>query len=360
MTSVDVTTVRVDGPTPYNVLVGHGLSGAVAAMLPGVSVVAVVRPDELAELAVPVADTLRADGVDVHEISVPAGESAKTRSTIDALWSAFAGAAIGRGDAVVAVGGGATTDVVGFAAATWLRGVRVVHVPTTLLGMVDAAIGGKTGINTDAGKNLVGAFHPPAGVVVDLDVLATLPVAEWVNGMAEVVKTGFIADPVILDLIDSDPDATARPDGTHVRELVERSIAVKAKVVSADLREAGLREVLNYGHTLAHAIEKVEDFRWPHGHAVSVGLVFAAALGRYAGRLDEPTAARHRPMLEQLGLPTTYKRDAWPRLLEAMHMDKKARAGRLRFIVLEAVGRPVVLEAPDQRTLETAYAEVAR
>jgi 3-dehydroquinate synthase len=226
--------------------------------------------------------------------------------------------------------------------------------------MVDAAVGGKTGINTAAGKNLVGAFHPPAAVLVDLTVLDELPADEWVNGMAEVVKAGFIADPAILDIVEADPSAAARPDTPHRRELIERSIRVKADVVAADLREAGPREMLNYGHTLGHAIERVEEFRIPHGQAVSIGLVFAAALGREAGRLDPATAARHREVLESIGLPTTYRAQAWSHLHDAMRVDKKSRGDRLRFVVLDGLAKPTILEAPDRALLESAYAEVAR
>ena len=168
------------------------------------------------------------------------------------------------------------------------------HVPTTLLGMVDAAVGGKTGINTDAGKNLVGAFHQPAAVLVDLATLETLPRNEIVAGMAEIVKAGFIADPVILDLIEADPEAALDPTGEVLPELIRRAVAVKAEVVAADEKESQLREILNYGHTLAHAIERRERYQWRHGAAVSVGLVFAAELGRLAGRLDDATADRHR------------------------------------------------------------------
>ena len=345
---------------PYDVIVGHGLAGQVAGLVTGARVVAVVRPDPLASLAAPVVAALESAGHRVAEISVPPGEASKSLTAVAALWDALAAAGVDRRDAIVAVGGGATTDVTGFAAATWLRGVRVVHVPTTLLAMVDAAIGGKTGINTAAGKNLVGAFHPPTGVVVDLDTLRALPAGEWVNGMAEVVKAGFIADPKILDLVDSDIDGARRPDGPHARELIERSIAVKADVVSQDLREAGPREMLNYGHTLGHAIEQVENFALPHGHAVSIGLVFAATLSRHTVGLDDAVVDRHRAMLDALGLPTTFRPDAWTQLSDAMQHDKKARAGQVRFVVLEDIGKPIVIDAPDESVLEKVYAEVSR
>jgi 3-dehydroquinate synthase len=264
-----------------------------------------------------------------------------------------------RSDAVVAVGGGATTDLAGFVAATWLRGVPVVHVPTTLLGMVDAAVGGKTGIDTAEGKNLVGAFHPPAGVLCDLGTLATLPAQDYVSGLAEVVKAGFIADPEILALVESDPAGAARADGPHTRELVERAVRVKARVVSADLREAGLREILNYGHTFAHAVEKVESYRFRHGEAVAVGMVFVAEVGRLAGRTSPELVARHRAVLTAVGLPTAYRGDRWAVLLDAMRIDKKSRGDLLRFVVLDGLAQPGILEGPDPALLEAAYAEVS-
>jgi len=358
-TDASLTTIAVGGPAPYDVLVGPGAARHVVSALPDAASVAVVHDERLGELAAPVAAALHAAGRRVEVMVVPSGEQAKTLEVVARLWDDFAGAAVTRSDAVVAVGGGATTDVVGFAAATWLRGVRVVHVPTTLLAMVDAAVGGKTGINTSAGKNLAGAFHPPAAVLVDLDLLTALPAHEWVNGMAEVVKAGFIADPVILDLIGSDVAGAALPTGPSTRALVERSIAMKAHVVAADLKEAGPREMLNYGHTLGHAIERHESYTIPHGHAVSIGMVFAAELARVADRLDDATADRHREVLDDLGLPTSYARDAWPSLLETMRMDKKARGGTLRFVVLDGLGKPAILAAPDDDLLLAAYREVS-
>ena len=230
--------------------------------------------------------------------------------------------------------------------------------PTSVLAMVDAAVGGKTGINTAEGKNLVGSFHPPAGVLCDLAALDSLPVNDFVSGLAEIIKAGFIADPVILELIEEDPEAARTPTGPHTAELIERSIKVKAEVVSGDLKESGLREILNYGHTLAHAIEKNERYQWRHGAAVSVGMHFAAELGRLAGRLDDETADRHRTILESVGLPLSYRHDQWPKLLENMRLDKKSRGNLLRFIVLDGLAKPTVLEGPDPAVLLAAYGEV--
>jgi 3-dehydroquinate synthase len=359
--------VVVAGDQPYEVVVGAGALSQLAALVPrDVRRVAVVHQTAVAHVVDDV-ETVLSGRVDVLRIEVPDGEDAKTAGVVTAAWDSLAARGFTRSDLVIGVGGGAVTDVAGFIAATWLRGVRVIQVPTTLLAMVDAAIGGKTGINIAAGKNLVGAFHPPAAVICDLSLLESLPQADYVSGLAEVVKAGFIADPGILDLIESDPVGATSPAGPHTAALVVRAIAVKAAVVGADLRETaavgpgGLgRELLNYGHTLAHAIEKRENFGWRHGDAVSVGLVFAAALSAHAGILDTKAAARHRTVLESLGLPTFYAADAWPALRAAMSLDKKTRGATLRFVVLEEVGRARILTDPDPELLEAAYLEVAQ
>ncbi|WP_166356285.1 3-dehydroquinate synthase [Phytoactinopolyspora limicola] len=354
------TRIRVGGEAPYDVVVGSGLLGELPELLgPGVQRVGVIHPAGLRATADAVRDDLVGQGFEAHAIEIPDAEDAKTADVAAYCWAVLGRIGMTRSDAIVGVGGGASTDLAGFVAATWLRGVRWVPIPTTVLGMVDAAVGGKTGINTAEGKNLVGAFHPPAGVLCDLNALTTLPKNEYVAGLAEVIKAGFIADPVILDIIESDPEAAARPDGPHVRALVERSVRVKADVVGADLRESGLREILNYGHTLGHAVEKVERYRWRHGAAISVGMVFAAELGRVAGRLDDATADRHRSLLERMGLPTSYPAQAWPRLLDAMRVDKKSRGDRLRFVVLDGLAKPGILDGPDPQLLVAAYAEVS-
>jgi 3-dehydroquinate synthase len=353
------TVIPVTGESAYDVVVGRDLDDAVLALVSGADQVVTVADAAVLPHAERIADLLRRSGWPSTVVALDGGEQVKRLDVAGSLWRRLGELRVTRNDVVLAVGGGATTDCVGFVAATWLRGIRCVNLPTTLLGMVDAAIGGKTGINTAAGKNLVGAFHPPAGVVVDLALLDSLPDTEWVNGMAEVVKAGFIADEPILELVEDQPDAARSARGPHTRELVERAIRVKATVVSVDLREAGPREALNYGHTLGHAVERREDYRMPHGHAVSIGLVFAAALGQQAGRLPDAVARRHRDVLCGLGLPTRYDAAAWPALLETMRVDKKARGRDLRFVVLDGIGRPGILEAPDDALLERAYEEVA-
>lgn len=354
----------------YAVLVGRGLladgGSAVHGLLPpGVARVLIVHPESMEQRAAVLAAGLRERGLTVHLGLVPDAEAAKTATVAAQLWQQLGLAGFTRSDAVIGLGGGTVTDLAGFVAATWLRGVAVVQVPTTLLAMVDAAVGGKTGINTAEGKNLVGAFHPPVGVICDLDTLTTLPRADLVAGMAEVVKHGFIRDQRTLDLIAADPTTACDPSGPVLAELVTRSIEVKAAVVTEDLREAGLREILNYGHTFGHAIEQVEDYRWRHGEAVSVGMVFAAELACLAGLLTEAEVAEHRRILAAVGLPTAYRigpevdREArWAALATAMGRDKKARGSTLRFVVLAGLGQPQRLAGPSDDLLRAAFDRV--
>jgi 3-dehydroquinate synthase len=356
----EASDIEIGGPSPYRVLVGRDLLGAVTELVDGARRVAVLFAPPLAGVAQGLAARLANAGHEPLPIEMPDAEAGKTIAVASRCWDALGAAGFTRSDAVVGVGGGAVTDLAGFVAACWLRGVRVVQVPTSLLGMVDAAVGGKTGVNTAAGKNLVGAFYPPAGVVCDMSTLDTLPPADLAAGLAEVVKCGFIADPEILRLVEKDPFAARRlPAGADLDELVERAIRVKATVVSEDLRETGLREILNYGHTLGHAIERRERYEWRHGHAVSVGLVYAAELGRLAGRLDAPTAARHRDILESIGLPVSYPAAAWPDLRATMSIDKKARGATLRFVVLDGLAKPGILTDPAEDLLREAYVAVA-
>jgi 3-dehydroquinate synthase len=359
VSTAETTRIPVAGAAPYDVLVGRGLLTDLPRLLGEATRVAIVHPPTLAAVAGSVYDTLTAQGLHAHLLEVPDGEAAKTLLVAGSCWAELGRLGFTRSDAVVGLGGGATTDLAGWVAAAWLRGVRVVQVPTTLAGMVDAAIGGKTGINTDRGKNLVGAFHPPAGVLCDLDMLATLPSDDYRAGLAEVVKCGLIADPMILDLIEADPASAAKAGNQVERELIERSVRIKADVVGADLTEQGVREILNYGHTLGHAIEQAEHYTWRHGCAVSVGLVYAAALARLLGRLDASTAARHRSVLEAVGLPTRYRPEAFAGLLETMRVDKKARGNRIRFILLDGLARPVAVDDPDPAVLAAAYLEVS-
>jgi 3-dehydroquinate synthase len=358
MTSTRIDVHPSDG-APYPVIVGVGVLGELPGLIPkDARIVVLIYPEGLGEIARPACGALHAAGFTVKTEPVRDGEAAKTADVAARLWSRLADHKLTRSDCIVGLGGGATTDLAGFVAATWLRGVPTVLIPTTLLGMADAAVGGKTGIDIPAGKNLVGAFHSPAAVLADLATLVTLPQAEYKSGLAEVIKAGFIADPVILDLIQQDNQGAAVPHGRHARELIERAIRVKAGVVSSDLTEKGPREILNYGHTLGHAIERVEEYRFRHGDAVAIGMVYVAELARLAGRLDDQTSRLHRDVLDGVGLPTKYRPDAWPDLREAMSLDKKVRGARLRLVVLDGLARPGILDDPPEELLRDAYQEV--
>ena len=364
MTAGTDTVLHVGGAAPYDVVVGRDLLGRVVEVLgPDVRRVAVLYAERLAALAQPLVEAL-VPHVDVLALGLPDGEEAKTAAVAADCWEALGERGFTRSDAVVTFGGGAVTDLGGFVAATWLRGVRVVHVPTTLLGMVDAAVGGKTGINTGAGKNLVGAFHEPAGVLCDLATLDSLPREDLVAGLGEVVKCGFIADPEILALVESTDPAALTPDSPVLRDLVERAIRVKVDVVVGDLKETGGvdghpgREVLNYGHTLAHAIERAEGYTVRHGDAVAIGCVYAAELAGLAGVLDPATVARHRAAFARVGLPVTYDGASFEEVHATMKVDKKSRGDVLRFVVLSAVGSAQVLTGPAEADLRSAYSRI--
>jgi len=295
------------------------------------------------------------------EVGGGEAEEAKTTDVAGGCWSAWGAAGFTRNDVIIGIGGGAVTDLAGFVAATWLRGVRCVLVPTSVLGMVDAAIGGKTGINTGEGKNLVGVFSSPVGVLCDTATLIGLPRAEIVSGMAEVVKVGLTSDASIVADLLARPNEAMDPEGELIPDLIRRAVQVKADIVGADFREQGGdqgrigREALNYGHTLGHAIEHREGYTWRHGNAVGVGLMFAAQLAHAGGRLDSAGVETHRALLDAVGLPRTYPRSAWPALLEAMSVDKKSRGTTLRFVVLDGLQNPTIWSAPDPEFLVAAY-----
>ncbi|MEU6248714.1 3-dehydroquinate synthase [Glycomyces sp. NPDC047010] len=346
------TVVVGDAEAPYPVLIGRGTVERLPEFLGKAARVAVLHTESTALLAERVG-ALLPDGVEATLMELPDAEDGKTVAVAEQCWDALGAEGFTRTDLVVGVGGGAVTDLAGFVAACWLRGVAVVHVPTSLLGAVDAAVGGKTGVNTAAGKNLVGAFHPPRAVLVDLDNFTTLPRRDLAAGLAEVVKAGFIADPVILDLVERDPEAALDAANPVVAELVERAIAVKAAVVASDLKEGGLRAILNYGHTFAHAIEKLEKYRWRHGDAVAVGMVYAAHLNALTGRVD--LVDRTKAVLESLGLPVTYEAGRWDDLLQVMKIDKKNTGATQRFVLLDALAAPVVVDDVTAAQQREAY-----
>lgn len=344
----------------YDVVVGRGVLDLTREALgERVNKVLIVHTPTVGRVADDLRATLQERYEQVLMAEVPDAEAAKRVEVAAFCWQILGQADFTRTDAIVGIGGGAVTDLAGFVAATWLRGVRLVQIPTTVLGMVDAAVGGKTGINTSEGKNLVGSFYAPQAVICDIDLLETLPKNEILAGFAEVAKYGFIAEPEILEILERDVDRATDPTTPEFLRLVELSVGVKARVVSEDFREDGLREILNYGHTLGHAIEHAERYQWRHGVAVAIGMMYAAELGRMAGSLSDEAVERHRRVLSSLGLPLTYPAGRWPSLIATMQRDKKARAGMLRFIVLDDIARPRVLAGADESMLQFAYQEIA-
>ena len=360
------TVINITGGRDYSVTIGRGMIADAAhpggqfatALGAGVNKVLIIHPPTLGAIAAQLRESL-SDGREVILAEVPDAEAGKRMEVAQFCWQVLGQADFTRSDAIIGLGGGALTDLAGFVAATWLRGVRLIQVPSTVLGMVDASVGGKTGINTNEGKNLVGAFYAPHAVLCDLDVLADLPRNELLAGFAEIVKYGFIAEPEILDILEADVDVATNPQSPEFRRLIELSIGIKARVVSEDFTEQGEREILNYGHTLGHAIEHAERYKWRHGAAISIGMVFAAELARMTGNLSDEIVERHRRILESLTLPTGYPRGRWDTLLATMKRDKKARGSMLRFVVLTAEGKTSILNVPDTSILFTAYQEIA-
>ena len=357
MKSIQVTAEHV-----YQVFVGRDILAEVANHIAGATRVAVIHPQSMQAAAGQLRQSL--SNVESISIEVPDAENAKTAAVLEFCWMALGKAGFTRNDLIISLGGGATTDLAGFVAATWLRGIRVVHVPTTLLAMVDAAVGGKTGINTSEGKNLVGAIYSPAAVICDMNFLDSQSHDDYIGGLAEVIKCGFIRDETILNLIESDMLGAQSPGWDHAPEVIARAIQVKADVVGGDLREtlgtSTGREILNYGHTFGHAVERIENYTWRHGNAVSVGMMFVAHLSQLAGRLDEDTVNRHQAILSGVGLPVTYSRATFDQLHDAMRIDKKSRGSKLRFIVIEQVGKPAILEAPDAALLIAAHGKLGQ
>ena len=372
--------VHVDADRPYDVLIGRGVVDQLPWLLGGGPVrVALIHTDTVQRHSDRARTLMRRAGYEVHELLVPDAEAGKTIPVAASLLGRLADAGFTRSDAVVGLGGGAATDVAGFVAATWMRGIRYVNCPTSLLAMVDASTGGKTGVNIAQGKNLVGSFHTPAGVLADLRTLSSLPTDIFVEGMGEVAKSGFIMDRQILRILERNASrlrhfsgrelngsrsrgtgADAHADDLEevIAELIQRTVSVKARYVSADPEEHGLREFLNYGHTLGHAIEQIEHFRWRHGQAVAVGMVFAAELAHILGYIDQDLVDYHRSLLSSLGLRTSWSGGSYQEVLALMHRDKKARGRMLRFVVLEGVGHPVHLEDPPADAVREAFRRI--
>jgi len=348
--------ISVGSDPSYDVIVGVDATVALVDQLSGARRAAILYSAPMAEHATRVAAFV-ADVVEPVLIEVPDAEAGKTIEVATRCWDRLGEAGFTRTDVIIGIGGGAVTDLAGFVAACWLRGVGVIHLPTSVLGMVDAAVGGKTGVNTGAGKNLVGAFHPPRAVLCDLSILETLPQVDRAAGLAEVIKCGFIADPRILDIVEADPKSALDATSPQLAELVRRAIAVKAEVVTEDLTEAGRRAFLNYGHTFAHAIEKVEHYERRHGEAVAIGMMFAAVLSRDTGRVD--VVERTRTILESVGLPTGYVGGRFDELSAAMRLDKKNTGHTQRFVLLDDLAAPVLVDDVTVAQQADAYQEIS-
>ena len=333
--------------TPYQVVIGDGALSSVgdellAAGVPaGRKILVVSNPDVAGPYGDRCLQSLRSSGFQVDLLVIEAGEERKTPATVAHIHDAAFDMKLERSSLMLALGGGVVGDMTGFAAATWLRGIAVVQVPTTLLAMVDASIGGKTGVNHPGGKNLIGAFHQPTLVLMDPDTLATLPKREFRAGMAEVIKYGILGDPDLFEDLEAitDPSCAEGFGGDALINLLERSAAAKARVVAADEKEGGLRAILNYGHTFGHVVETLCGYgTWLHGEAVAIGMVAVGELAVLRGSWSREEADRQRTLIDRAGLPTR-----WPDLdpesvLRTLQGDKKVRDGQLRFVMPTSIG----------------------
>ena len=347
------------GPRSYRIVVDAGILGRVGPELKALGVGGKVAlfsdAGILARLGDPVRASLTAAGFDVSVVELPAGEAAKSVEVASRGWDALLAAGLDRGSTVVALGGGAVGDLAGFVAATYMRGVNFVQLPTTLLAQVDASIGGKTAIDHPRAKNLVGAFHQPRLVLVDPAALTTLPEREFRSGLAEVVKHGIVLDADYFADLEKSLGALLARDIETLTRVVAGSCRLKANVVERDEQESELRAVLNYGHTIGHAVEAVTGYaRWTHGEAVSLGIAAEARLAERLGVGSRETAVRQIELLRAVGLPVRDSGAAPLAVLEALGRDKKAREGRVPFVLAPAIGRfTVVFDVPQETVLET-------
>jgi 3-dehydroquinate synthase len=358
----DTATIRVhllaDAGQPdrsYDIVVGGGVIGSIG---PAVAATGAKRAVVITDAAVAgshaaaTVASLQTAGLTVATLVVPSGEASKSVAALERLWNEMARLAVDRHTHVVGVGGGVVGDLSGFAAATFGRGLPVWHVPTTLVAQVDSAIGGKTGINLTAGKNLVGSFWQPRGVIADVDTLATLPDREFKSGLAEVVKYGMILDPEFFDWLVANTAAILSRNTAALGHVVGRSAALKAGVVERDEREiTGLRAILNYGHTFAHAYETAAGYgTLLHGEAVAIGMVSAASLAQSLGRIGHDIVARQERLLHAFDLPVTVPTGAGfhaDALLDTMARDKKTVGGRLRFVLPTRIGHVELVDGID-------------
>ncbi len=340
------TTVTIGGSTAssYDVLISPGLIGEAASLVASACPAhryAVITDTQVGRhYGGRVVEALAAEGMAATLFEFPAGEWNKTRDIWSQLTDDLLRAGFGRDSAIIALGGGVAGDLAGFIAATYMRGLPVVQIPTTLLAMLDSSVGGKTGVDTSAGKNLVGAFHQPRLVLIDPTVLATLPEPQFVAGLAEAIKHGLILDAAYFESIAGDLDAVFAREPSVLTDLVARSVEIKAEVVGRDERESGYRKVLNFGHTVAHAQEAISGYEWLHGEAVAAGMALEAEIGEAAGITRPGVAERVREVLEAARLPVALDEDIdHARYFEAIELDKKREGGRVRYTLIDDIGR---------------------
>ena len=349
-------TIDIKAERQYQVRIGADFKDEIKDVTKGRERIAFIFSEKMKDKV----KNLEVGDAEPFYFAVPDSEVAKSTKTLLQLWDWLGAAGFTRSDLIVGVGGGAITDLSGFAAASWLRGIDWVAIPTTVAGMVDAAVGGKTGINSEYGKNLIGAFHSPQRVIVDLKWLETLSDRDFSAGLAEVVKCGFIRDTKILDILKGKLLAEIRADKALTTELIERSIRVKGDVVSLDYKESFDREILNYGHTFGHAVELDSKYSLRHGECVSIGMIYVAELACSLDLIPESTLLLHRELLGSLDLPTTYSASSWSALLANMKLDKKSRGNTLRFVLLGEIGQTQRVEGPDEGALIAAYEKVCQ
>ena len=348
--------IHVSADREYDVLIDVDYLAALSDRAQGRARVAVVFSESMKD-RIP---QLEAGDCEFFYLPIPDGEAGKSASVLAQAWNWLGAAGFTRADLIVGIGGGAVTDFAGYLAASWLRGMDWIAVPTTVAGMVDAAVGGKTGINSDYGKNLIGAFHSPIAVLIDRTWLTTLSDRDFAAGLAEVVKCGFIADGEILKLVASKSLADIRASRELTVELIERSVAVKARVVSGDFKESFDREILNYGHTFGHAVELLSKYSLRHGECVSIGMAFIAYLSEGLSLISPEVSKLHIETLSRLGLPVTYAGAEWPEILATMKLDKKSRGNTLRFVVITEIGKTQRLENPIESELIAAYERLSQ
>ena len=349
-------TIDIKAERQYQVRIGADFKDEIKDVAKGRERIAFIFSEKMKDQV----KNLEVGDAEPFYFAVPDSEIAKSAKTLMQLWDWLGAAGFTRSDLIVGIGGGAITDLSGFAAASWLRGIDWVAIPTTVAGMVDAAVGGKTGINSEYGKNLIGAFHSPQRVIVDLQWLETLSDRDFSAGLAEVVKCGFIRDTKILDILKGKSLAEIRADKPLTTELIERSIRVKGDVVSGDYKESFDREILNYGHTFGHAVELDSNYSLRHGECVSIGMIYVAELAYSLDLIPESTLLLHRELLGSLDLPTTYSASSWSALLANMKLDKKSRGNTLRFVLLGEIGQTQRVEGPDEGALIAAYEKVCQ